>query len=47
MGATEMTLVARLIGRALDAPADEQVLAQVRGEVRDLCARFPMYQDRV
>ncbi|HET6922866.1 MAG TPA: serine hydroxymethyltransferase [Anaeromyxobacteraceae bacterium] len=47
MGAGEMALVARLIGRALDAPSDEKVLAQVRGEVRDLCARFPLYQDRV
>ncbi len=35
-----------LIGRVLDAPADEAVLARVRGEVRDLCAHFPMYADR-
>jgi glycine hydroxymethyltransferase len=47
MGAREMTLVARLIGRALDAPADEAALARVRGEVRELCAHFPMYQDRM
>ncbi|GAO05095.1 serine hydroxymethyltransferase [Anaeromyxobacter sp. PSR-1] len=47
MGAREMTLVAALIGRVLDAPADEQVLARVRGEVKDLCAHFPMYADRV
>jgi glycine hydroxymethyltransferase len=46
MGATEMTLVARLIGRALDAPTDEASLAKVRGEVKDLCAHFPMYADR-
>jgi glycine hydroxymethyltransferase len=46
MGAREMTLVAALIGRVLDAPADEGVLAKVRGEVRDLCSQFPMYQDR-
>jgi glycine hydroxymethyltransferase len=46
MGAREMTLVAALIGRVLDAPADAQVLARVRGEVRDLCKQFPMYEDR-
>ena len=47
MGTRELTLVARLIGRVLDAPSDERVLGQVRGEVRDLCAHFPMYQDRL
>ncbi len=46
MGAREMTLVAALIGRALDAPADDRALARVRGEVRDLCAQFPMYENR-
>jgi glycine hydroxymethyltransferase len=46
MGAREMTLVAALIGRVLDAPGDERVLAKVRGEVRDLCRQFPMYEDR-
>jgi glycine hydroxymethyltransferase len=47
MGTAEMALVARLIGRALDAPGDEQSLSRVRGEVRELCSRFPMYQDRI
>jgi glycine hydroxymethyltransferase len=46
MGTAEMRTVAALIGRALDAPADERALAKVREEVRELCARFPMYQDR-
>ena len=46
MGVAEMATVASLIGRALDAPADERVLAQIRGEVKDLCARYPMYEDR-
>jgi glycine hydroxymethyltransferase len=46
MGAREMTMVAVLIGRVLDAPTDASVLAKVRGEVRDLCKQFPMYQDR-
>jgi glycine hydroxymethyltransferase len=46
MGTAEMTRIAALIGRALDAPADEAVLAKVRGEVRELCGHFPMYEDR-
>jgi len=46
MGVREMALVASLIGRALDAPTDEQALARVRGEVKELCAQFPMYEDR-
>jgi glycine hydroxymethyltransferase len=47
MGAGEMMLVARLIGRVLDAPLDEKLLLKVRGEVRDLCDHFPLYRDRV
>jgi glycine hydroxymethyltransferase len=46
MGAREMTLVAALIGRVLDAPDDAASLSRVRGEVRELCAHFPMYVDR-
>jgi glycine hydroxymethyltransferase len=44
MGAREMTLVARLIGRVLDAPGDEATLTRIRGEVKELCQQFPMYQ---
>jgi len=46
MGAREMTLVASLIGRVLDAPTNDAILSKVRGEVRDLCKQFPMYEDR-
>jgi glycine hydroxymethyltransferase len=46
MGPGEMTRIAALIGRALDAPADGGALAKVRAEVRELCAHFPMYEDR-
>src|SRR5512132_1288333 len=42
MGTAEMTRIAALIGRALDAPADEAVLAKVRADVKDLCRHFPM-----
>ncbi len=45
-GKAEMARVAALIGRVLDAPADEASLAKVRAEVKELCARFPMYADR-
>ena len=45
-GGAEMAQVAALIGRVLDAPADQASLAGVRAEVRALCARFPMYADR-
>jgi glycine hydroxymethyltransferase len=44
MGTAEMGRVAALIGRALDAPADEAALSKVRGEVKELCRQFPMYQ---
>jgi glycine hydroxymethyltransferase len=44
MGTEEMRLVAALIGRALDAPGDDAALAKVRGEVKELCRRFPMYE---
>ncbi len=43
MKAGDMARVASLIGRALDAPADEAALARVRGEVRELCEGFPLY----
>ena len=46
MGAREMSIVAALIGRVLDTPTDEKLLAKVHEEVRELCAHFPMYRDR-
>ncbi|MDY0011716.1 MAG: serine hydroxymethyltransferase [Rhodocyclaceae bacterium] len=39
----EAEKIAHLIADVLDAPADEAVLARVRGEVAALCARFPVY----
>jgi glycine hydroxymethyltransferase len=47
MGQAEMTKIAALIGRVLDAPADDAAVARVRAEVRELCAGFPMYADRI
>jgi glycine hydroxymethyltransferase len=46
-GTAEMAVVAQLIGRVLDAPADERALAAVREDVKGLCHRFPMYADRI
>ncbi|HET7753272.1 MAG TPA: serine hydroxymethyltransferase [Anaeromyxobacteraceae bacterium] len=43
MGPAEMTRIAAMIGRVLDAPADEKVVSKVRGEVLDLCSQFPLY----
>jgi glycine hydroxymethyltransferase len=47
MGPEEMRAVAALIGRVLDAPADEASLARVKGEVQELTRTFPLYPDRV
>ena len=41
MGVAEMGQVASLIGRVLDAPADEASLARVRGEVHELTPAVP------
>ena len=42
MGAAEMKTIASLISRAI-ASEDEKVLAQIRTEVHQLTARFPIY----
>jgi glycine hydroxymethyltransferase len=43
LGVGEMRAIAGLIDRVIAKPDDEQVAAQVRGEVREMCARFPLY----
>jgi glycine hydroxymethyltransferase len=45
MGVPQMRQVAELIDRALTNP-DEATLAEVRGEVEELTAAFPLYQAR-
>ncbi|MBY0438548.1 MAG: serine hydroxymethyltransferase [Burkholderiales bacterium] len=42
-GKAEVSRVAHLIADTLDAPADPAVAERVRGEVKALCARFPVY----
>jgi glycine hydroxymethyltransferase len=38
-----MATVAGLIARVLDAKGDPGVIEAVRGDVRELCSRFPIY----
>ncbi|MGQ9917513.1 MAG: serine hydroxymethyltransferase [Bryobacteraceae bacterium] len=45
-GEPEMRLVAELIARVLEAPADAGNLAAVRRRVRELTERFPLYEWR-
>ena len=46
MKEAEMDTVADLIRRALDRIGDAAALAAIGNEVRDLCARFPIYPGR-
>jgi glycine hydroxymethyltransferase len=41
----EMDVMAEMIARALGAPEDDRVLADVRNEVEALCRRFPLYPE--
>ena len=43
MNEAEMTQVATWIAHVLEAPNDQGRITAVRGEVRDLCANFPLY----
>jgi glycine hydroxymethyltransferase len=47
MREAEMDVIAGLIVRALESPADDRKLAAIASEVRDLCARFPLYRNRL
>jgi glycine hydroxymethyltransferase len=43
MGVAEMSAIAAVIGRVIDAPEDEAALAAVKADVRALADRFPLY----
>lgn len=45
MGETEMQAIASLIDRVLLNISDEAIQDKVRGEVRELCSRFPLYEN--
>src|SRR5262249_55003532 len=43
----EMASIAEFIRRGLEAIGDDGALARLGDEVRDLCARFPFYRNRL
>jgi glycine hydroxymethyltransferase len=43
LGTAEMVTIAGLIDRVIRAPDDEALATTIRGEVRELCDRFPLY----
>lgn len=45
MKESEMKLIARLISQVLHNPEDAGVREKVRGEVKELCTHFPIYED--
>ena len=47
MGESEMRTVGRLIAQVLHDPQSEEVRRQVRQDVAELSARFPLYPSRL
>jgi glycine hydroxymethyltransferase len=47
LGAEEMRMIAGFIDRAVGAAADEDALKHIREDVRELCGRFPLYEELV
>jgi glycine hydroxymethyltransferase len=47
MKEAEMKLIAGLITEVVSAPDDESVSQSVRSRVRELCERFPIYENRL
>jgi glycine hydroxymethyltransferase len=45
LGPTEMREIAGFIDRAVSGASDEAALAAIRQEVREVCGRFPLYQE--
>lgn len=43
LGEDEMRLIASFMAKVLTNPTDEKIIAGVRGEVSELCDRFPLY----
>ncbi|MEW6348834.1 MAG: serine hydroxymethyltransferase [Thermodesulfobacteriota bacterium] len=43
MGPDEMNHIADMIAKVLTNPRDDRMIAGVKGEVEDLCRRFPLY----
>jgi len=47
MGETEMRAIAHWIKATMDARGDEQKFTAIRGEVRAMCEKFPLYRHRL
>ena len=47
MGEAEMVSIADWIHRVLDSKGDEQIAAEVRGQIDEFCAGFPIYDWRL
>lgn len=47
MTASDMAVVAKLIGKALDHAGDAGALAKVKDEVKELTRGFPLYRSRL
>ncbi len=47
MKEAEMEEIGRIIARVLKNPHDEKVKAEAQAQVRELCQRFPIYEDLV
>lgn len=47
MKEAEMKTIAGLVDRALEKRADDAALETIKSEVRELCARFPFYKNRL
>jgi glycine hydroxymethyltransferase len=45
IGTDEMHEIARLIDEVVTARDDESVIARVRGEVGEICSRYPLYAE--
>ncbi|MDD4768450.1 MAG: serine hydroxymethyltransferase [Eubacteriales bacterium] len=44
MGETEMKIIGKLIAEVLKNPEDEEIQAEARRRVADLCRRYPLYK---
>ncbi|MBI5572432.1 MAG: serine hydroxymethyltransferase [Desulfomonile tiedjei] len=45
MGPDQMRLIAAFIARVLTNRGNDQIIAEVKGQVRELCDQFPLYLD--
>ena len=46
MKEAEMVQIAGMIARVLERPDDAALLAEIRGDVENMCRKFPLYPDR-